>query len=89
MKAAVLDIITPDMKSGMIAAGAKSILLLNDCLRSFPNLAQSYEIHISHSRSEWFLLTPIPYLLNVLPVVELALSRVPEDLRPSVMDIMN
>lgn len=54
VKAAVLDIITPDMKSGMTAAGAEIILLLNDCLRSFPNLALSYEIHISHSRSESF-----------------------------------
>lgn len=51
VKAAVLDIITPDMKNGMIAAGAELILLLSDCLRSFPNLAQIYEIHISHSRS--------------------------------------
>ncbi|KAI9461114.1 hypothetical protein HD554DRAFT_2206776 [Boletus coccyginus] len=72
VKAAVLDIITPDMRNGIIAAGAELILLLSDCLRSFPNLAQSYEIHISHSR-----------------IVELALSRVPDDLRPSVMDIMN
>ena len=52
VKAAVLDIITADMKSGMIAAGAELILLLSDCLRSFPNLAQVYEMHISHSRSE-------------------------------------
>lgn len=54
VKAAVLDIITPDMKSGMIAAAAEIILLLSECLRSFPNLAQSYEIHVSHSRSESF-----------------------------------
>lgn len=53
VKAAVLDIITPDMRSGMVAAGAELILLLSDCLRSFPNLSQIYEIHISHSRSEW------------------------------------
>ncbi|KAF9231990.1 hypothetical protein BU15DRAFT_90768 [Melanogaster broomeanus] len=49
-KAAVLDIITPDITSGMVAAGAELIMLLSDCLHSFPNLAQSYEIHISHSR---------------------------------------
>lgn len=54
VKAAVLDIITPDMKNGMIAAGAELILLLNHCLRSFPTLAQSYEIHISHSRSKGY-----------------------------------
>lgn len=88
VKAAVLDIITPDMKNGMIAAGAELILLLSDCLHSFPNLAQSYEIHISHSRSGWTFRFPI-HCSSFVPVVELALSRVPEDLRPSVMDIMN
>ncbi|KIJ60152.1 hypothetical protein HYDPIDRAFT_139699 [Hydnomerulius pinastri MD-312] len=71
-KAAVLDIITPDITSGIVAAGAELIMLLRDCLHSFPNLAQSYEIHISHSR-----------------IVELALSRVPEELRASVIDIIN
>ena len=39
----------------MTAAEAELILLLNDCFHSFPNLAQSYEIHISHSRSKAFL----------------------------------
>ncbi|KAG9310494.1 hypothetical protein JVU11DRAFT_9640, partial [Chiua virens] len=53
VKAAVLDIITPDMKNGMTAAGTEIILLLSDCLRSFPTLAQTYEIHISHSRTEF------------------------------------
>ncbi|KAL4071177.1 kinase-like domain-containing protein [Scleroderma yunnanense] len=71
-KAAVLDIITQDITSCIIAGGAELIMLLNDCLHSFPNLAQSYEIHISHSR-----------------IVELALSRIPEDLRASVIDIIN
>lgn len=50
MKAAVLDIITPDITNGIVAGAAELIILLNDCLHSFPNLAQSYEIHISHSR---------------------------------------
>lgn len=71
-KAAVFDIITPDVTSCIIAGGAELIMLLNDCLHSFPNLAQSYEIHISHSR-----------------IVELALSRIPEDLRASVIEIIN
>ena len=55
VRAAVLDIITPDIKNGMTAAGAELILLLSDCLRSFPNLAQSYDIHISRSRSKALL----------------------------------
>ncbi|KAI6125176.1 kinase-like domain-containing protein [Pisolithus croceorrhizus] len=71
-KAAVFDIITPDITSGIIAGGAELIMLLNDCLHSFPNLPQTYEIHISHSR-----------------IVELALSRIPEELRASVIDIIN
>ncbi|KAF9218926.1 Serine/threonine-protein kinase [Gyrodon lividus] len=71
-KAAVLDIITPDITSGIVAAGAELIMLLSDCMHSFPNLAQSYEIHISHSR-----------------ITELALSRIPEELRAPVIDIMN
>ncbi|KAF8839726.1 Serine/threonine-protein kinase [Paxillus ammoniavirescens] len=71
-KAAVLDIITPDLTSGIVAAGAELIMILSECLHSFPNLAQSYEIHISHSR-----------------IAELALSRIPEELRASVIDIMN
>jgi len=58
-KAAVFDIITPDVTSCIIAGGAELIMLLNDCLHSFPNLAQSYEIHISHSRSRQSFL-PFP-----------------------------
>lgn len=49
-KAAVFDIITPDLLVGPIAAGAEIIALANDCLNSFPNLAPNYDIHISHSR---------------------------------------
>jgi len=51
-KAAVFDIITPDLLAGPIAAGAEIIALANDCLNSFPNLSPNYDIHISHSRSK-------------------------------------
>ncbi|EIW85919.1 hypothetical protein CONPUDRAFT_114006 [Coniophora puteana RWD-64-598 SS2] len=71
-KAAVLDIVTPDTSAGLIAAGAEMLMLVNDFLHTFPNLAQSYEIHISHSK-----------------IVDLALSRIPEELRASVIDIIN
>lgn len=50
-KAAVFDIITPDLLSGPIAAGAEIVAVANDCLNSFPNLSPNYDIHISHSRS--------------------------------------
>lgn len=54
-KAAVFDIVTPDLLSGPIAAGAEIISLANDCLNNFPNLAQNYDIHISHSGSMFCL----------------------------------
>ncbi|KAF8148631.1 kinase-like domain-containing protein [Crassisporium funariophilum] len=49
-KAAVFDIITPDLETGPIAAGAEIIAVVSDVLDSFPNLTQNYDIHISHSR---------------------------------------
>ncbi|KAG7440064.1 Serine/threonine-protein kinase [Guyanagaster necrorhizus] len=48
-KAAVFDIITPDLMSGPVAAGAEILAVANNCLDTFPNLAQMYEIHVSHS----------------------------------------
>ncbi|KAG2137935.1 kinase-like domain-containing protein [Suillus clintonianus] len=71
-KAAVLDVITPDTKHGLMAAGAEFLILLSNCLNSFPNLAQNYELHISHSK-----------------IADLALNRIPEELRSSVIDIIN
>ncbi|KAG2365174.1 kinase-like domain-containing protein [Suillus spraguei] len=71
-KAAVLDVITPDTKHGLMAAGAEFLILLSNCLNSFPNLAQNYEIHISHSK-----------------IADLALNRIPEELRSSVIEIIN
>lgn len=55
-KAAVFDIITPDLENGAIASSAEVLTLINDCLSSFPNLADNYEVHISHSRSMFLLL---------------------------------
>ncbi|KAH9943970.1 hypothetical protein B0H21DRAFT_747282 [Amylocystis lapponica] len=48
-KAAVFDIITPDLVTGPSAASAETILIVNDCFNRFANLAQSYEIHVSHT----------------------------------------
>ncbi|KAF8959858.1 kinase-like domain-containing protein [Flammula alnicola] len=60
-KAALFDIIT----------SAEIIAVANDCLDSFPNLSQSYDIHISHSK-----------------LVEIAMNRVPADIRSAVVDIL-
>lgn len=55
LKAAVFDIITPDLEYGPLAAGAEIIAVARDCLDSFPNLAQNYDIHISHSKCKSYL----------------------------------
>ncbi|TFK64222.1 kinase-like protein [Pluteus cervinus] len=69
-KAAVFDIITPDLESGPIAAGAEIISVINDCLESFPNLSQTYDIHVSHSALVELVLNKIP-AANRTSVVEL------------------
>jgi translation initiation factor 2-alpha kinase 4 len=89
-KAAVFDIITPDLENGPIAASAEILTLVNDCLRSFPNLADNYEVHMSHSKSRISVLsTPRANSLHLSSVVDLALNRIPNDLRPAVVDIIN
>ncbi|KAH9956146.1 hypothetical protein BC827DRAFT_1139950 [Russula dissimulans] len=70
-KAAVFDIISTDVANSGPVSIAESIIIVNQCLDSFPNLSQHYEIHISHSK-----------------VIELALSRVPHDIRDSVIEII-
>ncbi|KXN81004.1 Serine/threonine-protein kinase gcn2 [Leucoagaricus sp. SymC.cos] len=59
-KAAVFDIITQDLASGPIAAGAEIVAVINDILNSFPNLAQSYDIHVSHSKIIELAMNRIP-----------------------------
>ncbi|KZT71101.1 Serine/threonine-protein kinase [Daedalea quercina L-15889] len=49
-KAAVFDIITPDLVVGPTAAAGEALSIVNDCLNNFANLGQMYEIYISHSR---------------------------------------
>ncbi|EIN05395.1 Serine/threonine-protein kinase [Punctularia strigosozonata HHB-11173 SS5] len=48
-KAAVFDIITPDTVLGPAVAIAEAITVVYETLESFPGLATSYDIHISHS----------------------------------------
>ena len=51
-KAAVFDIITPDLVVGPTAATGEALSIVNDCLNNFASLGQYFEIHISHSKSE-------------------------------------
>ncbi|TFY68401.1 hypothetical protein EVJ58_g1031 [Rhodofomes roseus] len=69
-KAAVFDIITPDLVVGPTAAAAEALSIAHDCLNNFANLGQLYEIHISHSKN-------------------VALDRVPSDVRDAVLDVLN
>lgn len=48
-KAAVFDIITQDLASGPVAAGAEIIALSNDIVNAFPGLQNTYHIRVSHS----------------------------------------
>ncbi|KAI0954220.1 hypothetical protein AcV7_007513 [Taiwanofungus camphoratus] len=59
-KAAVFDIITPDLLTGPSAAAAEAISIVNDCLNKFANLGQQYEIHISHSKILEIALNRVP-----------------------------
>ncbi|KIJ97967.1 hypothetical protein K443DRAFT_104703 [Laccaria amethystina LaAM-08-1] len=59
-KAAIFDIITQDLGSGLVAAGAEIIAVANNCLSSFPNLSQNYDIHISHSSIVELTMSRVP-----------------------------
>ena len=65
LKAAAFDIITQDLKWGPVAAGAEIISIANECLSSFPNLANNYEIRISHAKSELVMLLIATFVLIV------------------------
>jgi translation initiation factor 2-alpha kinase 4 len=55
LKAAVFDIITPDLAQGTAAAAAEAIALVSECINSFPGLgAAQYEISITHSKCATF-----------------------------------
>ncbi|KAJ7596327.1 kinase-like domain-containing protein [Mycena floridula] len=59
-KAAVFDIISPDIQAGGIAAAAELVAVANRILESFPNLAENYDIHMSHSSVVQLILDRIP-----------------------------
>lgn len=67
MKAAVFDIVTHDLVSGPIAAGAEIVSVINDVLNCFPNLALSYDIHVSHSNSKHCFLYKLIVLIFFFP----------------------
>lgn len=88
-KAAVFDIITPDLENGPVAASAEILTLVDDCLKSFPNLADNYEVHVSHSQSDIYFRILRVRDSHFRPVVDLAFNRIPNDLRPAIVDIIN
>ena len=93
LKAAVFDIITPDLEYGPIAASVEIIAVASDCLDSFPNLAQNYDIHISHSKCAFFFsgvycLMKHLILIDKFVVVQIAMNRVTADARSSVTEII-
>ncbi|KIY67256.1 Serine/threonine-protein kinase [Cylindrobasidium torrendii FP15055 ss-10] len=59
-KAAVFDIITPDLAAGPVAAGAEVLAVVDSCLNTFPNLGTRFEVYMSHS-------TIIDTMLNRVP----------------------
>ncbi|KAJ7488435.1 kinase-like domain-containing protein [Mycena latifolia] len=63
-KAALYDIVTTDVTSGPLAAAAEMIAVANECLDTFPNLNENYEIHISHSSIVRIVLERIPPALR-------------------------
>ncbi|TFK47428.1 Serine/threonine-protein kinase [Heliocybe sulcata] len=70
-KAAVFDIISPDMECGPAAAIAESLAIVNKCLDSFPGIGQDYEIQVSHSMILEYIFHGIPEdtrqpVLNIL-----------------------
>lgn len=91
-KAAVFDIVTPDVATGLEVATAELIGIMNECLSAFPNLGHNYEIHVSHSSSEsdelpWPMIAHL--LMSMSLVSDVALGRVPENLRTNVTDILS
>lgn len=65
-KAAVFDIITPDLVVGPTAATGEALSIVNDCLNNFANVGQHFEIHISHSQSEHMCLIHVA-LADIIP----------------------
>ncbi len=55
LKAAVLDVVTPDLVHGPQASTAEMLSVIDDCMNTFPGLSQHYQIHISHSLSQYNL----------------------------------
>ena len=86
-KAAVFDIISPDLELGPIAAGGELISVANHCLDNFPTLSQSHDIHISHSKRQSPNLHFVIALLTCRTlVVEIVMNRIPSDARDGVIE---
>ncbi|KDQ25175.1 hypothetical protein PLEOSDRAFT_1066383 [Pleurotus ostreatus PC15] len=70
-KAAIFDIISPDLTSGPIASAAEIIMIASDLLDGFPSLEQNYDIHVSHSNIVTHVLEriPTPHRTSVLEII--------------------
>lgn len=89
-KAAVFDIITTDLATGGSAAIAEAIIVMQECLNSFPNLAQHYELHISHSKSKLHAYPSDNVQVSLVfhTVIDIAVNRIPESKRSAVLEIL-
>ncbi|KAL0961127.1 hypothetical protein HGRIS_006101 [Hohenbuehelia grisea] len=80
LKAAIFDIISPDLASGPVAAAAEILVIANNCLSSFPMLSQLYDIHVSHSEIVRIVLGRIPENLrsSVIDILLQSKSSTPQ-----------
>ncbi|KAF8920390.1 hypothetical protein CPB85DRAFT_1429191 [Mucidula mucida] len=79
-KAAVFDIITPDLTAGPTAAGAEILAVVNNCLNTFPHLGDRYEIFMSHSFIIETILSRLPAAQQtaVIDVMNQSKSSMPQ-----------
>ncbi|KAH8114389.1 kinase-like domain-containing protein [Phellopilus nigrolimitatus] len=66
--AAIFDIITPDTVHGLEVGSAEMITLMDECLGMFPNLANNYQVHVSHSKISEIVMARIPEKLRATVV---------------------
>lgn len=87
---AIFDIITPDTVNGVEVGSAELLTLVDECLGTFPNLAKTYQVHVSHSKSTFisiFVSLRLMYKFRIL-VSEIMMSRIPDKLQECVLDVL-
>jgi len=86
-KAAILDIITNDIAHGASISTAECIVIVNECLDTFPTLAQQYDIRISHTSSMFYSLGR--HILLMQLVIDCCMDRIPVEHRATVIDVLS